>query len=88
MILRIALKELRETLIWLKIIAKKNFCEADRIGSAITECEELIAIFVASTKTAEANKQPSPSQAPRTPPSQRTANEPPEGTSHFINHQS
>jgi four helix bundle protein len=54
--LRIALKELRETLIRLKISAKKNFCDSSRIEPAINECEELIAIFVASTKTAEANK--------------------------------
>jgi four helix bundle protein len=40
--MKISLKELRETMVWLKIIA-------------ISECNELIAIFVSSTKTADAN---------------------------------
>ncbi len=55
--LKISLKELRETSVWLKIIAKKKFCNPDLIETSIRECEELIAIFVSSAKTAEGNKQ-------------------------------
>ena len=57
--LKISLKELRETSVWLKIIAKKEFCDPANTEAAIKECEELIAIFVSSTKTAEGNKQAS-----------------------------
>ena len=51
--LKISLKELRETSVWLKIIAKKQFCDPATTEATIKECEELIAIFVSSTKTAE-----------------------------------
>jgi four helix bundle protein len=51
--LKISLKELRETSVWLRLIAKKQFCDPSRCESAIKECEELICIFVSSTKTAE-----------------------------------
>ena len=54
--LKISLKELRETSVWLKIIAKKKFCDAAKTEKAIKECNELIAIFVSSTKTAEEKK--------------------------------
>ena len=57
--LKISLKELRETSVWLKIIAKKKFCDSAKTEAAIKECEELIAIFVSSTKTAECSKQAS-----------------------------
>ena len=53
--MKICLKELRETLIWLKIIARKQFCEADQVDTGITECDELIAIFVSSVRTAESS---------------------------------
>lgn len=53
--MKIALKELRETLIWLKIISRKRMCEINQIDAAIIECNELVAIFVKSTKTADAN---------------------------------
>ena len=58
--LKISLKELRETSVWLKIIAKKDFCDPAKTEATIKECEELIAIFVSSTKTAEGKKQASP----------------------------
>lgn len=51
--MKICLKELRETLVWLKIIERKPMCEASRMAEIIKECDELIAIFVASVKTAE-----------------------------------
>jgi four helix bundle protein len=53
--IKISLKELRESLIWLKIITRKNLVELKEIESAIKECNELISIFVATTKTADAN---------------------------------
>ena len=51
--MKVCLKELRETLIWLKIIVRKQLCSADRLGSILQECNELIAIFVSSVQTAE-----------------------------------
>jgi len=57
-ILKIILKELRETLIALKIIKNvpltKNF---DLVDKAKIECNELIAIFVKSIETARKNNE-------------------------------
>ncbi len=54
--MKIALKELRETHIALKIIKKKplvrNF---DKVNGLLDECDELISIFVSSIKTAHDN---------------------------------
>lgn len=50
--LKVALKELRETLIWLKIIERKPMLPASRLGDIAKECDELISIFVKSLKTA------------------------------------
>jgi hypothetical protein len=36
-------------MVWLKIIARKNFPPRHEVVRAISECHELIAIFVAST---------------------------------------
>ncbi len=49
--LKIALKELRETHVWLRIVAKRSLGEAGEVEKLLRECDELIAIFVASTKT-------------------------------------
>jgi four helix bundle protein len=54
--MKISLKELRETMVWLKIIDRKKLATRDDVLKAISECNELIAIFVASTKTADANE--------------------------------
>ena len=54
--IKIALKELRETMIWLKIIERKPLCEPAKMTDITKECDELIAIFVASVKTAEENQ--------------------------------
>lgn len=55
--IKIALKELRETKVWLKIIQRKSLvrCAKD-LGEIIAECDELISIFVTSVKTAERGK--------------------------------
>lgn len=50
--LKIALKELRETRVWLKIIQRKPMLPVSRLGNIVAECDELISIFVASLKTA------------------------------------
>ncbi len=55
--MKVALKELRETLIWLKIIERKPLCEPNKMTEIVTECDELIAIFVKSVKTAEDGKE-------------------------------
>ena len=54
--MKIALKELRETHIWLKIIERKSLCEPQRMPEILRECDELIAIFVKSVKTAQDGK--------------------------------
>ena len=51
--MKIPLKELRETMVWLRIIARKHPCEDSGLSSAIAECDELIAIFTSITKTAD-----------------------------------
>jgi four helix bundle protein len=53
--MKISLKELRETMVWLKIIDRKILVPRNEAVRAISECNELIAIFVSSTKTADAN---------------------------------
>ena len=51
--LKICLKELRETQAWLKFVDRMNFCP-EVIGHARRECDELVAIFAASVRTARA----------------------------------
>ncbi len=53
--MKIALKELRESLIWLRIIERKPLCDPNGMTEVIKECDELISIFVTSVKTAESN---------------------------------
>ena len=55
--MKIALKELRETLTWLLVIQRKKLIDPpDVLDSIIRESDELIAIFVTSIATAERNK--------------------------------
>ena len=51
--MKISLKELRETMIWLKIISRKQLVDDSLVSRVIAECDELIAIFIASTRTAD-----------------------------------
>jgi four helix bundle protein len=52
--MKIALKELRETLAWLLVIERKPLIEnPGKMTDIITESNELISIFVASVRTAE-----------------------------------
>jgi four helix bundle protein len=52
--MKICLKELRETRIWLRIIIKANIVNLDSaVENLIDENNQLISIFVASLKTAK-----------------------------------
>lgn len=53
--MKIALKELRETLVWLKIIERKPLGEPAKMTDFVGECDELTSIFVKSIKTAKDN---------------------------------
>jgi four helix bundle protein len=49
--LRVCLKELRETQAWLKFIDRMNLCPS-AIEALRRECDELVAIFTTSVRTA------------------------------------
>jgi four helix bundle protein len=51
--IKISLKELRETHILLRFIGKKKLGNLQGLPAVIGECDELIAIFVSSTRTAD-----------------------------------
>ena len=56
--IKISLKELRETKIWLRVIHRKNLIGNNKeVEGLIKECDELISIFVTSIKTAARNKE-------------------------------
>jgi four helix bundle protein len=55
--MRLALKELRESERWLKLIQKTNLLtRQDALPHALDETDQLIRIFVTSIATAEARK--------------------------------
>lgn len=55
--MKISLKELRETKVWLLIAGKSNLIKPkEKLEPVIDESNELISIFVSSVKTAKANK--------------------------------
>lgn len=56
--IKIVLKELRETNVWLNIIQRKKLFSKsnNKLHALIVECNELISIFVTSVKTARKNK--------------------------------
>lgn len=55
--MKICLKELRETKIWLNIIQRKELIKnTEEVESLLKECDELISIFFTSIKTARKNK--------------------------------
>jgi len=53
--MKIALKEMRESLICLKIIERKRYLRDQSIETSISELNELISIFVKSIETAKTN---------------------------------
>ncbi|MBO6167201.1 MAG: four helix bundle protein [Kiritimatiellae bacterium] len=50
--LKIAMKELSETRVWIKIIGESSYVPASKLGALITECEKLSRILAASIITA------------------------------------
>ena len=54
--LRIVLKELNETSIWLRIIDRSRLLEPQLLSSIMQESKELCRIFTSSLKTARANR--------------------------------
>ena len=54
--LGIALKEIKESRFWLKVIYHAKIMKPEQIESLIAECEELAAIIAKSIITAKANK--------------------------------
>ena len=54
--LGIALKELKETRFWLRLIRRSGLIEEDKLEPLISECEEIIAIIAKSILTAKSNK--------------------------------
>jgi len=50
--LRIVLKELNETAIWLQLIVESSLISREKLGTSITENQELRRIITASIKTA------------------------------------
>ncbi len=58
--IKIALKELRETKVWLRMLVKASLIDPpSKLDPLIHENDELIAIFVVSVKTATKNQQAS-----------------------------
>jgi four helix bundle protein len=55
--MKLSLKELRETYVWLLVIQRKPLIQPiEKLDPIIAECNESISIFVASIKTAQSNK--------------------------------
>lgn len=54
---KISLKELLESLVWLKILSKRRMADPKEVAASMRECDELIAIFVSTTKTADRGRQ-------------------------------
>jgi four helix bundle protein len=53
--MKVYLKELRETRVWLSMITKAQLKPENEIDPLLTENVELVSIFVASIKTAKQN---------------------------------
>jgi len=55
--MKVALKELRESRVWLKIIIRKDLIKpGDFAVKVLEECEQLIRIFAKSVLTAESRE--------------------------------
>jgi four helix bundle protein len=51
--MKVCLKELRETLAWLKLIQRRRLVGGpEKMEAIVAECDELVSIFVASVNTA------------------------------------
>ncbi len=56
--LKLCLKELRESLVWLKLIEELHLLRDDRFQRTLMEADELVALFVVSVRTAERREIP------------------------------
>jgi four helix bundle protein len=56
--MKVCLKELRETMVWLKLLRTLEIRGPAAVEEAIDETDELIAIFVTSIATARRNTKP------------------------------
>jgi four helix bundle protein len=63
--LRLALKELRESLAWLRLAARAELAPGPDLPAAVRECGELVAIFAASVRTAARHLGGTPNQERR-----------------------
>jgi four helix bundle protein len=57
---KVILKELRETRVWLSIVVRARLLPEKKLRPLLTETDELIAIFVRSEQTARRNLKRSP----------------------------
>ena len=55
--LSIALKECNETLYWLNILHDTEYVSKEQFDSMNTDCQELLALLIASIKTTKPNKE-------------------------------
>ena len=55
--LSIALKECNETLYWLNILHDTEYVSKEQYDSMNTDCQELLALLIASIKTTKQNKE-------------------------------
>ena len=53
--MKICLKELSETRVWLKFARRKDLCDRKPVEDALKESRELIRIFAKSVRTAQDN---------------------------------
>jgi four helix bundle protein len=53
--MKVCLKELRETMTWLKLLRALGMAQPEAVEEAVSETDELIAIFVTSIATARRN---------------------------------
>ena len=62
--MKVCLKELRETLVWLKLLRRLGMGQQKTLEAAVDEADQLVAIFVASIATAQRRRGRSKNDAP------------------------
>lgn len=53
---RVATKELRETLYWLRVLDQSDWLEPDAVKGLIDEVDQLVAILIVSARTAKSRQ--------------------------------
>ena len=56
--MKLCLKELRETLVWLKLLRELNLATTVGLDDAIDESNQLVAVFVTSVATTQRKEKP------------------------------